>query len=338
MAKLAMLALALAAALAAPLLASPTATGRPTLRVLVFTKTAAYRHASIPQAVQAFRDLGDTHGFAVDATEDADAFSDDNLRRYDVVAFVLTTGDVLDAGEQASFERFVRAGGGFVGVHSAADTEYGWPWYGGLVGAYFRDHPQIQRASIDVTPRTASTARLPGRWARTDEWYNFASDPTARVEVLARLDERTYEPGAGAMGAAHPIAWTHEYDGGRAWYTGGGHTAEAYAEPLFRAHLLGGILTAAGYGTPRPASLTTAVRARRVAVSVRPQGCFRCAGRLRVLRNGRWTGTALTPSGALLQGRSPVLPAGRVRIHVVLSDTATGLSATTARTVTVRRP
>jgi hypothetical protein len=156
--------------------------------------------------------------------------------------------------------------------------------------------------------------------------------------VLARLDERTYEPGAGAMGAAHPIAWTHAYDGGRAWYTGGGHTAEAYAEPLFRAHLLGGILTAAGYGTPRPASLTTAVRARRVAVSVRPQGCYRCAGRLRILRNGRWTATPLTPSGAVLQGRSPVVPAGRARIQVVLSDTATGLSTTTARTVTVRRP
>jgi cytochrome c len=338
MAKLATLALALAAALAAPLFASPTATGRPTLRVLVFTKTAAYRHASIPQALQTFRELGHAHGFAVDATEDAAAFSDDNLRRYDVVAFVLTTGDVLDAAEQGSFERFVRAGGGFVGVHSAADTEYGWPWYGGLVGAYFRDHPQIQRAALDVTPRTASTARLPGRWARTDEWYNFATDPSGRVEVLARLDERTYEPGAGAMGDAHPIAWTHPYDGGRAWYTGGGHTSEAYAEPLFRAHLLGGILTAAGYGTPRLASLTISVRARRVSVSIRPEGCFRCAGRLRVLRNGRWTATPLMPSGARLDGRSPVLPAGRVRIELVLSDTATGLSATTARTVTVRRP
>jgi type 1 glutamine amidotransferase len=338
MAKLATLALALAAALAAPLLASPTAADAPTLRVLLFTKTAAYRHTSIPQAVQAIRQLGNAHGFAVDATEDAAAFSDDNLRRYDVVAFVLTTGDVLDAAEQASFERFVRAGGGFVGVHSAADTEYGWPWYGGLVGAYFRDHPQIQRAAIDVTLRTASTARLPARWARTDEWYNFASDPSARVEVLARLDERTYEPGAGAMGAAHPIAWTHAYEGGRAWYTGGGHTSEAYDEPLFRAHLLGGILTAAGYGMPRPASLTTAVRARRVEVAVRPQGCFRCAGRVRVRVNSRWTSTALTPSGALLRGRSPTLPAGRTRIQVVLSETATGLSTTTARTVTVRRP
>ena len=338
MAKLATLALALAAALAAPLLASPQAANAPTLRVLVFTKTAAYRHGSIPQAIQAFRELGTAHGFTVDATENAAAFSDDNLRRYDVVAFVLTTGDVLDPAEQAAFERFVRAGGGFVGVHSAADTEYGWPWYGGLVGAYFRDHPQIQRAAIDVTPRTASTARLPGRWARTDEWYNFASDPSARVEVLARLDERTYDPGTGAMGAAHPIAWTHAYEGGRAWYTGGGHTAEAYAEPLFRAHLLGGILTAAGYGTPRPATLTTAVRARRVEVAVRPDGCFRCAGRLRVLRSGRWTTTPLAPAGALLRGRSKPLPAGRTRIHVVLSDAATGLSSTTARTVTVRRP
>jgi cytochrome c len=216
----------IAAAVGVALLAHPAGPAQPSLRVLVFTKTAAYRHASIPDAVRAFRELGAANGFAVDATEDAGAFTDDNLRPYDVVAFVLTTGDVLDAGQQAAFERFVRAGGGYVGVHSAADTEYGWPWYGGLVGAYFRDHPKVQRAAIDVAARDASTARLPRRWTRTDEWYNFASDPSPRVRVLARLDERTYDPGAGAMGAAHPIAWAHDYDGGRAWYTGGGHTAE----------------------------------------------------------------------------------------------------------------
>jgi cytochrome c len=335
MAKLAALALGLAGALAAPLLAGSAVGEEPRLRVLVFTKTAAYRHASIPAAVRAFRELGAENGFAVDATEDAGAFSPATLARYGVVAFVLTTGDVLDDAQQAAFERFVRAGGGFVGVHSAADTEYGWAWYGGLVGAYFRDHPQIQQATVDVVARAASTARLPRRWVRADEWYNFASDPGARVQVLARLDERTYAAGPGAMGAGHPIAWAHAYDGGHAWYTGGGHTAESYAEPLFRAHLLGGILSAAGYGPPGVAALTTAVRERRISVTVRATGCFRCAGSLRVRLNGRWSATPLRATDGTLRARSRVLPAGRRRLQVVVEDRATGLSATATRTVSV---
>jgi cytochrome c len=136
----------------------------------VFTKTAGFRHASIPVALRAVRELGAQAGLGVDTTEDASAFSDANLRRYAAVVFLLTTGDVLDEGQQAALERFVRAGGGFAGVHSAADTEYDWPWYGRLVGAYFRSHPHIQRAVVEVTDaRHPSTVGLPTRWARTDE-------------------------------------------------------------------------------------------------------------------------------------------------------------------------
>ena len=281
--------------------------------MLAFTKTAAFRHDSIPAAVRAVRELGAANGIAVDATEDGSAFTDAQLARYDAVIFLLTTGDVLDGVQQAAFERYMRGGGGYVGVHSAADTEYDWPWYGELVGTYFRNHPPVQRAAIDVLAREASTARLPRRWVRTDEWYSFKSSPTTRVRVLARLDESSYDPGGSAMGADHPIAWAHGVGKGRSWYTGGGHTPEAYAEPLFRAHLLGGILNAAGYTGPRFASVAVTGRSRRVTVDVRATGCLRCAGRVRVRVGGRWRATALRATGNRLRATTGVLPRGRLR-------------------------
>ena len=221
--------------------------------MLVFTKTAGYRHDSIPAAVEALRALGATNGFAVDATEDAAAFTKARLARYGAVVFLLTTGDVLDDAQQAAFTAYIRSGGGFVGVHSAADTERDWPWYGRLVGAWSSGHPEIQAATIDVvSPRDVSTMHLPARWARTDEWYGFLSNPRRNgVRVLLTLDEATYQPRDWAMGADHPIAWKHEFDGGRAWYTQGGHTAESYAEPLYVRHLLGGIRYALGGISPR---------------------------------------------------------------------------------------
>jgi cytochrome c len=213
--------------------------------VLLFSKTAGFRHDAIPDAIAAIASLGAQHGFAVDATEDASVFDDTTLSQYRAVVFLMTTGDVLDSGQQAAFERYIQAGNGFVGIHSASDTEYNWPWYGRLVGAYFSDHPAIQTATIHVEDHShPSTAALPETWVRTDEWYNFRSNPRAEVNVLGRLDEATYV--GGAMGDDHPIAWYHPYDGGRAWYTAGGHTRESYAESLFVEHLLGGIQFAAG--------------------------------------------------------------------------------------------
>jgi len=159
--------------------------------------------------------------------------------------FLNTTGDVLDATQQTAFEGYIQAGGGYVGVHAAADTEYGWPWYGELVGAYFHSHPAIQSATIKVADRVhPSTAGLPARWVRTDEWYNFTANPRGDVHVLATIDENTYS--GGNMGFDHPIAWCHAYDGGRAWYTNSGHNATTYTEPRFLDHLAGGILWAAG--------------------------------------------------------------------------------------------
>jgi type 1 glutamine amidotransferase len=214
-------------------------------RTLVFSRTTGFRHDSIPDAVSAMRNLGAEHGFGVDTTEDPAVFDDTQLAAYAAVVFLLTTGDVLDDAQQAAFERYIRAGGGYVGVHSATDTEYDWPWYGGLVGAYFADHPPgTYEAVLHIEDPTQD---LPATWLRTDEWYNFRVNPRVSpdVVVLATLDEATY-PG-GTMGD-HPIAWYHAYDGGRAWYTGGGHTRESYSEPLFLTHLQGGIDYAAARG------------------------------------------------------------------------------------------
>ena len=211
--------------------------------MLVFTRTAGFRHESIPTGVAAVQALGERHGFAVEQTEDGAQLTDANLGRFAAVVFLSTTGDVLDATQQAALERFVRAGGGFVGVHSAADTEYEWPWYGQLVGAYFNSHPAIQPATVRVADAThLSTRCIPAVWSRTDEWYNYRALPAAGTTILLTLDESTYS--GGSMGASHPIAWYRRFDGGRAWYTGMGHTSESYAEPAFRDHLAGGILWA----------------------------------------------------------------------------------------------
>ena len=236
---------ALAASLTPPLDRAAAESAENRFAVLVFTKTTAFRHDSIPDGIAAIEALGAKHGFAVDNTEDAARFSDSDLARYKAVIFLSTTGDILELAQKVAFERYIRSGGGFVGIHSASDTEYQWPWYGRLVGAWFANHPQIQHATVHiVSPDHPSTEALPELWERTDEWYNFRTNPRGAVQVLATLDEATYS--GGAMGADHPIAWCHKVDGGRSWYTGMGHTKESYAEPLFRLHLLGGIESAAG--------------------------------------------------------------------------------------------
>jgi type 1 glutamine amidotransferase len=216
-----------------------------TSRVLVFSKTAGFRHDSIPEGVAAVRQLGESGGFTVDATEDAGAFTARNLRRYDAVVFLSTTGDVLAPAQQRAFESYIHRGGGYVGIHAAADTEYDWEFYGGLAGAYFQSHPAIQPADVHVEDRAhPATSGLPRTWERTDEWYNYRSNPRNRAHVLASLDESSYT--GGTMNGDHPIAWCQTYRGGRAFYTGGGHTKESYAEPAFRQHLLGGIRWAIG--------------------------------------------------------------------------------------------
>jgi type 1 glutamine amidotransferase len=214
-------------------------------RVLVFSRTKGFRHASIPDGVAAVQALGTAHGFAVEATEDATAFSDQSLGRFAAVVFMSTTGDVLDSTQQAAFQRFIRGGKGFVGVHAASDTEYDWPWFGQLVGAYFKSHPAVQQAKLDVRDRTHLATRcLPAVWNRRDEWYDFRAQPPADATILLTIDETSYA--GGTMGAVHPMAWARAFDGGRTFYTELGHTSEGFKEQAFLDHLAGGILWAMG--------------------------------------------------------------------------------------------
>jgi type 1 glutamine amidotransferase len=225
--------------------ASQSESDKPVFTVLVFTKTAEFRHESIPAGIRAIQSLGDEQHFRVDSSEDSAVFTDANLARYQVIVFLNTTGDILDLNQQAAFERFIQRGGGFAGIHSATDTEYDWGWYGRLVGVYFDNHPPIQIATVKIVDAThLSTIQLPATWTRNDEWYNFRADPSPHVSVLIQVDEMTYM--GGTMGTNHPISWYHEFDGGRAWYTAMGHTTESYSDPLFLRHLSGGIRWAAG--------------------------------------------------------------------------------------------
>src|SRR3954470_9932985 len=228
---------------------APVAARSQEARVLVFSKTAGFRHSSIGVGRAAIRKLGQENGFAVDTTEDAGAFTTKNLARYRAVVFLNTTGDVLDPAQQDDFERYIQAGGGYVGIHSATDTEYDWPWYGRLAGAWFNGHPgnpNVRKATYHVLDKThASTIGFPDTVVREDEFYNFKSiDPTIRT--LIEIDEKSYE--GGTNGEHHPMSWYHDFDGGRAWYTNMGHTEATFSEPLFLRHLLGGLRYAIGTG------------------------------------------------------------------------------------------
>lgn len=213
--------------------------------LLVYTQTAGYRHGSIPKALAAIRRLGRENGFAVAATEDPMRIRPDFLCAFDAVAFVNTSGNVLDFEGRAALQDFVEKGGGFAGVHAACDTGYDWPWYGALAGAWFLAHPLQQNAIVRIEDGAhPSTSGLPAAWKRWDEWYDYRVNPRPKVRVLATLDESTYK--GGKMGADHPIVWCHENAGGRSWYTGLGHTGRCFSDPLYLAHLLGGIRWALG--------------------------------------------------------------------------------------------
>lgn len=212
------------------------------MRVLVFSATAGYRHDSIPAGAAALAELAAPHGLAVTHTEDPAELRPAVLGDCAAVVFLSPTGDVLDDGARRHLRAYVTGGGGFLGVHAATCAEYGWPYYGELLGARFDGHPEIQTAEVTVADRGhPATAHLPPLWPWTDEWYNFRAGPDrGGVRVLASVDERTYR--GGTMGAAHPLVWCHEPGAGRVFYTALGHLASAYADPDFRGHLLGALL------------------------------------------------------------------------------------------------
>ncbi len=217
-------------------------------RILVFSRTMGFHHNSIAAGMPAIQKLGAQNGYDVDTTTNNALFTDDNLKKYQAVVFLNTTGNVLNATQQAAFERFIEAGGGFAGVHSAADTEYDWPWYGKLLGAWFESHPAEADAVIDVVDKNhPATAAMPDHWKHGDEWYNYKSI-FPDIKVLANLNEGSYH--GGTNGGNHPIAWYHAFDGGRAFYTGLGHRATDYTDATFLQHLQGGIKYAIGDGKP----------------------------------------------------------------------------------------
>jgi cytochrome c len=211
-------------------------------KILIFSKTKGYRHESIEDGKLALIGLGMKNGIEVDTTEDASLFNEDNLKKYRAVVFLSTTMDVLDPVQQADFKRFIEAGGGFVGIHAAADTEYEWHWYGKLLGAYFKSHPKQQQATLKKV-KAFGPNTLPDTWSTFDEWYNYKKI-SPDINVIYNLDETTYE--GGENGANHPIAWYHEFEGGRSFYTGLGHTKESYKDSLFLDHVLQGIQYAIG--------------------------------------------------------------------------------------------
>lgn len=212
-------------------------------RILVFTRTTGYRHDSIPHGVDAYHALGAEHGFTVVATEDPAALAT-QLDACRAVVFLSTSGEVLTPDGREALQRFVAGGGGFVGVHGASTTEYDWPYYGELVGARFDRHPALQPGVARVEDHDhPATAHLGERWSFTDEWYDFRDSPRGRVRVLVSADESSYE--GGGMGEDHPLVWCHDHLGGRAFYTALGHAPEAFVDPTFRRHLLGGTAWAA---------------------------------------------------------------------------------------------
>ena len=223
-------------------------------RVMLFTKTAGWHHQSLADAVPALKQLADKHHFALDWSANADVFTPENLARYDAVVFVSTTGDVLDEAQEAAFKAYIQSGKGFVGVHAAADTEYGWDWFGQLVGRRFVIHPEIQSAILNVHQRGfPGLERMPDAVWWTDEWYEYTDAKVSGLNVILTVDETTFDPRADwgerakgeGMGDFHPIAWYHEFDGGRSFYTGLGHTSAAWYDTMFLEHVYGGIYWAA---------------------------------------------------------------------------------------------
>lgn len=234
------------------------------LRILVFSKTTGFRHESIPAGIEAIRKLAAKHNILVDTTENSANFNEDNLKRYSAVVFLSTTGDVLNQEQQNDFERFIQAGGGFLGIHSASDTEYNWPWYGKLVGGYFDSHPNnpnVRTAEfVTVDHNHPSTDSIPDRFKQTDEFYNFRNLNT-ETKVLVKIDESTYE--GGTNGDNHPMSWYHEFDGGRAFYTALGHTDESFSEPIFNRHLAGALKWVLRLDDPKPLNYKL-VKSKRV--------------------------------------------------------------------------
>ena len=222
-------------------------------KALLFTKTAGWKHDSIPAGVSAVKALARLHHFDVVHSDTADVFNPSDLNQFDVIIFLSTTGDVLNERQQDAFQKFIQQGKGYVGVHSAADSEHDWSWYRGLVGRTFVIHPKVQSAKIEVLEdRFPGTEYMPSRFLWTEEYYGYSDEHSDSLNYILSVDEKSYNPAvdwgevkSGGMGEFHPLAWYQQYDGGRAFYTGLGHLSASYSDVMFQSHLYGGIYWAA---------------------------------------------------------------------------------------------
>jgi type 1 glutamine amidotransferase len=221
--------------------------------VLLYTGTQGFHHQSQLEGVTAMRKLADKHFFKMDWHEDPRVFNDKFLEQFQVIVFLSTTGDLFNAEQKAAIEKFIQSGKGFVGIHSASDTEYSWEWFSKLVGRNFHIHPANQTAELQVLNRKfPGLERMPDRFLWTDEYYEFGPEHIKGLNYILAVDEKTYDPSANwgvksskGMGKFHPIAWYHEYDGGRSFYTALGHMPATYSDTLFLEHIYGGIYWAA---------------------------------------------------------------------------------------------
>lgn len=222
--------------------------------VLLVTETAGWHHPSIVAAVPAVQQLARRNSFRLDWQQEGQRITDERLAAFDVLLLINTTGDIFDAEEQGAVERFIQSGKGYVGVHAASDTEYGWPWYTEMLGHMFKIHPHEQTAMLDVHDNAfPGLTGWPSRLMWTDEYYEFhTGERRPGFNYLITVDESTYDTRAKwgdnvarGHGDFHPVSWYREYDGGRMFYTSLGHIPGVFSEPYFLDHLMGGLYYAA---------------------------------------------------------------------------------------------
>jgi type 1 glutamine amidotransferase len=244
---------------------APAAAAAEVPHVFVFTRTDGFRHSSIPHSRDVIADLAASTGaFTVEFSEDTAALTPELLDRTDVVLFANTTGEHPFSDEQkALFEAWLLDGGGFMGIHAAADTNYTWPAYQELVGAAFESHPHngnqmggflLDQATVQVEDPDHPILEAYGgveSFPLREEYYRWREDPrgTQDVHVLLSLDETSTYTGFGRIGTLfpayvddQPLEWTKSFRGAnRVWYTNLGHYDATYDDPRWQAHLVAAV-------------------------------------------------------------------------------------------------
>jgi type 1 glutamine amidotransferase len=223
-------------------------------QVMLYTSPDKWHNISEPTAILEFQEMANRHAFGVTWTTINSSFNDESLKKFDVIVFLHSTSRDLSPEQLESLKKFIRNGGGFVGIHGTSACRREGEWFRKLVGRTLTDHPEEQTAVMNVVDKNhPATMQLSDRWIWTDEWYSYSEALTENQKVLITLDEKTYDPNRcwgdpkrkTAMGSFHPIAWYQEYDGGRSFYTTLGHMPALYKDPWFLNHIYGGIYWAA---------------------------------------------------------------------------------------------